>query len=111
MMRQYYRAKISLAEMESPIASVASTILCKAKENDHVLGVVAEIGVETSHSSEVQVTEKSTSNSLVFQALSQHEQPIEVIEVSSMSNNLPHRVRRKATMTEDIRTHVQCKVN
>ena len=53
MMRQYYRAKISLAEMESPIASVASTILCKAKENDHVLGVVAEIGVETSHSSEV----------------------------------------------------------
>ena len=109
MMRQYYRAKISLAEMESPIASVVSTILCKAKENDHVLGVVAEIGVETSHSSEVQGTEKSTSNSLVFQALTQHEQPIEVIEVSSMSNNLPRRVRGKATMTEDIRTHVQCK--
>ena len=109
MMRQYYRAKISLAEMESPIASVVSTILCKAKENDHVLGVVAEIGVETSHSSEVQGTEKSTSNSLVFQAQTQHEQPIEVIEVSSMSNNLLHRVRGKATMTEDIRTHVQCK--
>ena len=92
MMRQYYRAKISLAEMKSPVASVASTTLCKAKENDHVLGVVAEIEVKTSHSSEVQGIEKSTSNSLAFQVPTQHEQPIKVMEVSSTSNNLPHRV-------------------
>ena len=42
MMRQYYRARISLAETENPMASVASTILSKAKENDDVPGVVAE---------------------------------------------------------------------
>ena len=100
MMRQYYRARISLAEMENPMASVASTILCKAKENDHVPGVVAEIEVETSHSSEGQGIEKSTSNSLALQALTEHEQSIEVIEVGSMSNNLSHKVRKKAAMTE-----------
>ena len=48
--------------MEKPLASVASTILCKAKENDHVPGVATEIEVETSHSTEVQKIEKSTSN-------------------------------------------------
>ena len=26
-----------------------------------------------------------------------------------MSNSLPHKVRKKATMTEDIRTQVECK--
>ena len=49
------------------MASVASTILSKAKEN----GVVAEIEVETSHSSEGQGIEKSTSNSLALQAPSE----------------------------------------
>ena len=57
MMRRYYRARISLAEMENPMASVASTILSKA-----------EIEVETSHSSEGQGIDKSTSNSLTLQA-------------------------------------------
>ena len=109
MMRQYYRARISLTEMENPMASVASTILCKAKENDHVPGVVAEIEVETSHSSEGQGIEKSTSNSLGLQAPTEHEQSIEVMEVGSMSSNLPHKVRKKAAMTEDIRTQVECK--
>ena len=74
MMRQYYRARISLAEMGKPMASVASTILCKAKENDHVPGVEAEIEVETSHSSEVQGIDKSTSISLALQSPTQHEQ-------------------------------------
>ena len=32
-----------------------------------------------------------------------------VMEVGSMSNNLPHKVREKAAMTEHIRTQVQCK--
>ena len=73
MMRQCYRAIISLAEMEKPMASIDSTILCKAKENDHVPGVVAEIEVETSHSTEVQEIEKSTSNSLALQSPTQHE--------------------------------------
>ena len=50
------------------MASVASTILSKAKENDDVPGVVAEIEVETSHSSEGQGIEISTSNSLALQA-------------------------------------------
>ena len=109
MMRQYYRARISLAEMENPMASVASTILSKAKENDDVPGVVAEIEMETSHSSEGQGIEKSTSNSLVLQAPTEHEQSIEVMEVGSMSSNLPHKVRKKAAMTEDIRTQVECK--
>ena len=68
MMRQYYRARISLAEMENPMASVASTILSKANENDDVPGAVAEIEVETSHSSEGQGIDKSTSNSLTLQA-------------------------------------------
>ena len=31
------------------------------------------------------------------------------MEVGSMSNNLPHKVRKKATMTEDIQTQVECK--
>ena len=31
------------------------------------------------------------------------------MEVGSMSNNLPHKVRKKATMTEDIQTQVVCK--
>ena len=109
MMRQYYRARISLAEMENPVASVASTILCKAKENDYVPGVVAEIEVETSQSSEGQGIEKLTSNSLALQAPTEHEQSIEVMEVGSMSSNLPHEVRKKAAMTEDIRTQVECK--
>ena len=109
MMMQYCRTRISLAEMENPMASVASTILCKAKENDHVPGVVAEIEVETSHSSEGQRIETSASNSLALQAPTEHEQSIEVMEVGSMSNNLPHKVRKKATVTEDIRTQVVCK--
>ena len=95
--------------MENPVASVASTILCKAKENDHVPGVVAEIEVETSQSSEGQGIEKLTSNSLALQAPTEHEQSIEVMEVGSMSSNLPHKVRKKAAMTEDIRTQVECK--
>ena len=90
MMRQYYRVRISLTEMEKPVASIASTILCKAKENDHVSGVVAEIEVETSHSTEVQEIEISTSNALALQSPTQDEQSIEVIEVGSMSKNLPH---------------------
>ena len=90
MIRQYYRARISLAEIEKRMAFVASTILCKAKENDHVPGVVAEIDVETSHSTEVQEIEISTSNALALQSPTQHEQSIEVIEVGSMSKNLPH---------------------
>ena len=91
------------------MVSVTSTILCKAKENDYVPGVVAEIEVETSHSSEGQGIEKSTSNSLVLQAPTEHEQSIEVMEVGSMSSNLPHKVRKKAAITEDIRTQVECK--
>ena len=82
------------------MAFVASNILCKTKQNDHVLGVMAEIEVETSHSSEGQGIEKSTSNSLALQALTEHEQSIEVVEVSSMSNNLSHKFRKKAAMTE-----------
>ena len=109
MMRQYYRARTSLAEMENPVASVASTILCKAKENDYARGVAAEIEVETSQSSEGQGIEKLTSNSLALQAPTEHEQSIEVMEVGSMSSNLPHKVRKKAAMTEDIRTQVECK--
>ena len=109
MVRQYYRARINLAEMEKPMASVASTILCKVKENDHVPGVVTEIEVETSHSTEVQEIKISNSNALALQSPTQHEQPIEVIEVGSMSKNLPHKVRKKAAMTENIRTQVLCK--
>ena len=90
MTRQYYRARINLAEMEKSMASVSNTILCKAKENDHVPGVVAEIEVETSHSTEVQEIEISTSNALALQSPTQDEQSIEVIEVGSMSKNLPH---------------------
>ena len=59
MMIQYYHAGISLAEMETPMAYVASAILCEAKEDDYVPGVVTEITVETLHSSEVEGTEKS----------------------------------------------------
>ena len=33
----------------------------------------------------------------------------EVVDVCSMSNNLPHKVRKKVVMTEDILTHVQYK--
>ena len=61
MMRRYYRARISLAEMKKAIASVASTVLGKSKEDEHIPGVVAEIQVETSHVSEVQGIEKSIS--------------------------------------------------
>ena len=46
--------------MEKPIASVASTLLWKGKENDHIAGVVAEVEVETSDSSEVPGTKKSS---------------------------------------------------
>ena len=45
--------------METPMAYVASAILCEAKEDDYVPGVVTEITVETLHSSEVEGTEKS----------------------------------------------------
>ena len=31
------------------------------------------------------------------------------MEVGSISNNLPHKVRKKAAITEDIRTQVKCK--
>ena len=48
MMRQYYGARISLGEMEKPIASVASAILDQGKENDHITGVAAEIEMEPS---------------------------------------------------------------
>ena len=51
--------------------------------------------VETSHSSEVQGIEISTSNSLALQSPTQHEQFIEVMEVASMPKNLPHKVRKK----------------
>ena len=70
---------------------------------------MVEIEVETSHSSEVQGIEISTSNSLALESPTQHKQSIEVMEVGSMSNNLPHKVRKKATMTEDIQTQVVCK--
>ena len=40
------------------MASIDSTFLCKVKENVHVPGVVAEIEVETSHSTKVQEIEK-----------------------------------------------------
>lgn len=43
MMRQYYGARISLAEMEKPIAFVSSNISYKVKENDHIPGVVTEV--------------------------------------------------------------------
>ena len=95
--------------MAKPMASIDSTILRKAKENDHVPGVVAEIEVEISHSTEFQEIEKSTSNSLALESPTQHEQPVEVIEVGSMLNSLPHKVRKKAAVTEDIRTQVQSK--
>ena len=95
--------------MEKPMTSVASTILCKAKENGAVPGVMAETEAETSNSNEVQEIEKSISNSLALQSPTQHEQSTEVIEVGSMSNNLPHRARKKTAMTEDVRTQVQCK--
>ena len=81
--------------MQKPMASVPSTVLCYAKENDQVPGVVAEIKMETSHSSEVQGIEKSTSNSSVLQSPTQHELSIEMIEVGSMPNNLLHKVRKK----------------
>ena len=95
MMRQYYRARISLAEMENPVASVASTILCKAKENDYARGVAAEIEVETSQSSEGQGIEKLTSNSLALQAPTEHEQSIEVMEVGSMSSQSSSQSQKK----------------
>ena len=44
--------------METPMAYVASAILCEAKEDDYVPGVATEITVETLHSSEVEGTEK-----------------------------------------------------
>lgn len=66
MMRQNYRTRTSLAEMEKPTAFAAGTISCKGKENDHIAGAVAGIEMETSHSSKVQGTEKSTSNSLFW---------------------------------------------
>ena len=83
--------------------------MCKAKENDHLPGVVVEIEVETSRSSEVQGIEISTSNSLALESPTQHKQSIEVMEVGSMSNNLPHKVRKKTVITYDIRTQVKCK--
>ena len=99
MMRQYNRARISLAEMVKPMASDGNTILCQNKENDHFPGVLAKIEVETSYFCEFQGTEKSTSNSLVLQSPTQHEQSTEVIEVGSVSSNLSHKVRKKAAMT------------
>ena len=73
MIRQCYRARISLVEIEKPIAFVSSNISYKVKQNDHILDVVAEVDVETSNSSEVQGTEKSTSISLVLQSPTHHE--------------------------------------
>ena len=61
MMRRYYRARISLAEMKKAIASASSTVLGKSKEDEHIPGVVSEIEVETSNASEVQGIEKSIS--------------------------------------------------
>ena len=59
--------------------------------------------METSHFSESQGIEKSTSNSLALQVPPEHEQ------FSSMSNNLPHKVTKKTAMTEDTCTQVECK--
>lgn len=68
-----------------------------------------EVELETSDSSEVHRTKKSTSDLLVLQSLTHHEQSTEVIEVGSISNNLPNRVRKMTVMTEDIRSQVQSK--
>lgn len=43
MVGQYYRAQISHTQMEKPLISVASTVLYKTKENNHVPGVVTVI--------------------------------------------------------------------
>lgn len=68
-----------------------------------------EVELETSDSSEVLRTKKSSSDLLVLQSLTHHEQATEVIEVGSISNNLPNRVRKMTVMTEDIRSQVQSK--
>ena len=60
---------------------------------------MVEIEVETSRSSEVQGIEISTSNSLALESPTQRKQSIEVMEVGSMSNNLPHKVRKKTVIT------------
>ena len=99
MMRQCYRERISLEEMEKPMAYDVNTILCQTKGNDHFPVVVAKIEVETSNFSGAQGTGKSTSRRLVLQYLTQHNQSIEVIEVSSVSSNLYQKVRKKDLMT------------
>ena len=99
MMRQCYRERISLEEMEKPMAYDVNTILCQTKEKDHFPVVVVKIEVETSNFSGAQGTGKSTSSRLVLQSLTQHNQSIEVIEVSSVSSNLYQKVRKKDLMT------------
>ena len=99
MMRQCYRERVSLQEMEKPMAYDVNTILCQTKENDHFPVVVAKIEVETSNFSGAQGTGKSTSSRLVLQSPTQHEQSIEVIEVGSVSRNLSQKVRKKDVMT------------
>ena len=99
MMRQCYRERVSLQEMEKPMAYDVNTILCQTKENDHFPVVVAKIEVETSNFSGAQGTGKSTSSRLVLQSLTQHDQSIEVIEVGFVSSNLSKKVRKKDLMT------------
>ena len=62
MMSNITAQELVLQNWKSQWLSVASTILCKAKVDNHVPDVVTEIEVETSHSTEVQKIEKSTSN-------------------------------------------------
>ena len=57
MMRQCYRERISLEEMEKPMAYDVNTILCQTKEKDHFPVVVVKIEVETSNFSGAQGTE------------------------------------------------------
>ena len=75
MMRQCYRARIIVAEMEKPIALVPSNILWKVKENDHCGrsrdgNFRFDFKLQTS---EVQRTEKLTSNPLVLQSPTHHQ--------------------------------------
>ena len=97
--KKCYRERVSLQEMEKPMAYDVNTILCQTKENDHFPVVVAKIEVETSNFSGAQGTGKSTSSRLVLQSLTQHDQSIEVIEVSFVSSNLSQKVRKKDLMT------------
>ena len=46
---------------------------------------------------------------MALQSPTYHEHSIEVIEVGSMSSNVPQEVRKKALIAEDIRTQMQSK--